>query len=49
MGAFSDMCNKASFRGQKSNLHKLILNDFENIANNIVTVQVLNYKFLQRN
>ena len=38
------------FVGHKSNLHKLILNDFEKIADNFFTIQhLLNYRFLQRN
>ena len=55
MGAFWDMYNKARleypvFCGSKIYLHKLILNDFEKIADNFFTIQhLLNYRFLQRN
>ena len=38
------------FWGQKSNLHKSILNDFEKIADNFFIIHyLLNYRFLQRN
>ena len=55
MEAFSGTCNNARlgplwFWGQKSNLHKLGLNDFEKIADNFFAIHhLLNYRFLQRN
>ena len=55
MGAFGTCITKPDsstwcFVGQKSNLHKSILNDFEKVADNFFTIQhLLNYRFLQRN